>query len=51
MDQDVVPLLGRLSVDVAWWGVESWGFNFNAGQFDQTLRDAVAQICFIGRKR
>lgn len=48
---DLIPLLEQLKMEVLKWAVESWNFNFNAGIYDQTVQDAMAQICIVSRKR
>lgn len=50
MDQDLVPLLRELGLTQATWALESHNFNFNAGLFDQTVRDAVAQLYFVAQR-
>jgi len=50
VEQDLIPLLTNLGTTELKWGLECWGFNFNNGAIDQTLFDAVAQLCFVVRK-
>lgn len=50
MDQDLVPLLRELGLTQTTWALESHNFNFNAGSFDQTVKDAVAQLYFVAQK-
>lgn len=51
VDEDLIPLMGKLGLDLVKWYFEDYGFNYNAGIFDQTLGDALAQLCFICQKR
>jgi ubiquinone/menaquinone biosynthesis C-methylase UbiE len=52
IDQDLVPLLKELGMESVMGIFEDYGFNYNAGIFDQTrLETVVAQICMISKKR
>jgi SAM-dependent methyltransferase len=50
MDEDIEPLMRTLGFTRLFWSVESWKFNFNAGLYDQTMHEALAQICFVAKK-
>jgi SAM-dependent methyltransferase len=50
MDQDLVPLLRELGLTEISWGLEHEKFDFNAGIYDQTMGDAMAQLCCTARK-
>ena len=51
IEKNLIPLLSELGVDVVRYEVEDYGFNYNAGIYDQTQINAVAQHCLVGRKR
>jgi SAM-dependent methyltransferase len=47
---DMIPLLQELNITVIRHSLEDFGFNYNAGVFDQTTQSAVCQICIVGQK-
>lgn len=49
--KDLTPLLKSIGVDVLNVGLELDGFNYNAGHEDQTMKDALSQLCIIAKKR
>jgi SAM-dependent methyltransferase len=49
--QDLIPLMDSLGLQVVRWEVEDDGYNYNAGLFDQTMGNALAQLCIIAQKR
>jgi SAM-dependent methyltransferase len=51
IEHDMKPLLSELGVDLLRATVEDWGFDYNEGIVDQTGRGAMAQLCFVGKKR
>jgi SAM-dependent methyltransferase len=52
IEEDLKPLLRELGVDMVRVTFEDYGFNYNAGIFDQTrMQTAVSQICFVAKKR
>jgi ubiquinone/menaquinone biosynthesis C-methylase UbiE len=50
VEQDLVPMLKELGAEPVRVTMEDYGFNYNAGVFDQTQHNAVAQICIVARK-
>ena len=50
MDGDLASVLSSLGLGSYRWELESRGFNFNAGNLDQTRQDAVAQLYFVAQK-
>ena len=50
IEQDLVPLMKSLGLEVVRWTVEDYGYNYNAGILDQTLGTALAQICIVAKK-
>jgi SAM-dependent methyltransferase len=50
IENDIAPILSKLGVELLEKRLEDDGFNYNAGNRDQTLGNALAQICFIARK-
>jgi SAM-dependent methyltransferase len=52
ISEDLTPILNQLGMDVVRCTYEDYGFNYNAGIFDQTkLESTVAQICVVAKKR
>jgi len=49
-NEDLIPLLRSLNLVDINWALESHNFNFNAGLFDQTMQNAMAQLYFVARK-
>lgn len=50
VQHDLIPVIESLGGKVVHWGVEDYGFNYNAGLFDQTMANALAQICVVIQK-
>jgi SAM-dependent methyltransferase len=52
IEEDLIPLMKEVGLDFVRCTFEDYGFNYNAGVFDQTtLPTVVAQICTVGKKR
>jgi SAM-dependent methyltransferase len=51
MNQDMFPLLTELGAEPLRMTVEDNGFNYNAGVYDQTRFDALAQMCVVAKKK
>lgn len=50
--EDVKDLFFRIGVDLIWYRLEFYDYDFTIlPHIDQTMGNAVAQICFIGVKR
>jgi hypothetical protein len=47
----MVPLMNQTGLDVVRITFEDYGYNYNAGIFDQTVRLALSQLCFIAKKK
>ena len=48
--EDLTPLLCKLDCPIKNVTLEDIGYNYNRGDIDQTLGDALAQICIIARR-
>jgi len=52
IQEDFIPVLKELGMEFINCIFEDYGFNYNAGIFDQTrLETVVAQLCIIAKKR
>jgi SAM-dependent methyltransferase len=51
MNFDMYPLLTELGAEPLRMTVEDKGYNYNAGVYDQTEFDALAQLCVVARKK
>lgn len=51
INEDIQPLLTELGLEIVRITIEDNGFNYNAGLFDQTVQDTLAQLCFVARKK
>jgi len=51
IEQDLLPLLRELGAEPVRITMEDHGFNYNAGVFDQTQQNALAQLCIVAKKR
>jgi SAM-dependent methyltransferase len=49
--EDMLPLMAGLGLENVRVTFEDNGYNYNAGMFDQTQRNALAQLCFVARKK
>ncbi|HEY1921923.1 MAG TPA: class I SAM-dependent methyltransferase [Tepidisphaeraceae bacterium] len=49
--EDMIPLMTSLGLENVRITMEDMGFNYNAGILDQTLQHAVAQLCFVAKKK
>lgn len=50
VQEDLAPLLSRCGLVLKRGEIEDYGFNYNLGGVDQTLGNAVAQLCFVAQK-
>ena len=51
LEDDLMPLIEQLGAGVVRAELEDFGFNYNAGPFDQTARHALAQLCVVAQKK
>ena len=51
IEQDLKPLIENLGLTLVRVTLEDHHFNYNAGTFDQTARNALAQLCIVAQKR
>jgi SAM-dependent methyltransferase len=51
INEDLGPLLVQLGLEPLRVTVEDMAFNYNAGPFDQTLQNALAQLCVVAKKK
>jgi hypothetical protein len=49
--EDMAPLFTQLGLELVRFTVEDGGYNYNAGMFDQTLQIALAQECYVAKKK
>ena len=47
---DVLPFMKRINCDVVYTMVEDYNYDYSIRDRDQTVGDAVAQICTVWRK-
>jgi hypothetical protein len=50
-NEDMVPLMTALGLESVRITLEDTGFNYNCGYLDQTLQHAIAQLCFVAKKK
>ena len=51
LDGDLLPLFSELGADPLRSTFEDYGFNYNAGIYDQTQYSALSQLCVVAQKR
>ncbi|MGD0461059.1 MAG: class I SAM-dependent methyltransferase [Tepidisphaeraceae bacterium] len=49
--EDMIPLMTSLGLEPIRITLEDHGFNYNCGILDQTLQHAIAQLCFVAKKK
>jgi SAM-dependent methyltransferase len=48
---NMVPLMTETGLEIVRITFEDYGYNYNAGVFDQTMRMALSQLCFVAKKK
>jgi SAM-dependent methyltransferase len=51
VQENMLPLISETGLESIRITVEDNGFNYNAGIFDQTAHTALAQLCFVAKKK
>jgi SAM-dependent methyltransferase len=50
-NEDLIPLMKSVGLEPVRITLEDNGFNYNCGVLDQTLQHAIAQLCFVAKKK
>jgi SAM-dependent methyltransferase len=48
--KNLIPLLQQLGTTIVFTAIEDHGFNYNFAIVDQTMADALSQICIVAQK-